>query len=329
MGRKAIAGKKNYSLDCMRGIACLFVVLIHCPLPGALGEILRGMGRFAVPFFVMISGYFWYREDDGKRCQNTKRLLKGIAKLTIIGVIFCGLVNSVGSVVSGQHPFYWITSVWSKRTVLEFLLFNRAAFLSSVMYYLFGMIYTYVLVLWLDKYHLMRLSIWASPMLLAMNVLFSTVLNSPWYCAGNWLFTCVPFFAMGYYLRTRGTKLVRLPMGVWLAMFCAGVLATVGEWRLFGDVYCGVGTILISVSIFVMCLKNPRIGQKHPILVTWIRRMATGIFLVHCTFRDVLKNLWGQKLAEGCLLPLAVLVVSIVFVGIVWVVYERWLRKKK
>lgn len=48
----------NYCLDFMKGIACLFVVWMHCEFPGKAGVIVQAISRFCVPFFFMVSGYF-------------------------------------------------------------------------------------------------------------------------------------------------------------------------------------------------------------------------------------------------------------------------------
>ncbi len=329
MGKRRInIQQKNYTLDCMRGIACLFVVLIHCPLLGRAGEIVRGIGRFAVPFFVLISGYYWYKPDGEQRARGTRNALGNILKLTLLGVLFCVLANTAGSVVSGKPPFYWLTSAFDREMVWAFLIFNRAAFLSSVMYYLFAMIYTYVLVLWMDQYGLMRWGIWAAPVLLTMNIIYNTLLHAPWYCAGNWLFTCVPFFMIGYYLRTKGAGVVAVRQEIWVACFLAGIVLTLVEYHAFGDVFCGIGTVLLGIAVFVLCLKNPGLGQGHPRVVAWIRRMSVGVFLVHCTFRDILKNLLGKRLPEGSLMTLAVLAVSVLFVWAVCLIYDK-LRKQR
>ena len=39
------------SLNCAKGIACIFVILIHCTFPSIVGEMLRAIARFAVPLF--------------------------------------------------------------------------------------------------------------------------------------------------------------------------------------------------------------------------------------------------------------------------------------
>lgn len=46
------------SLNCAKGIACIFVILIHCTFPGIVGEMLRAIARFAVSLFFTVTGYF-------------------------------------------------------------------------------------------------------------------------------------------------------------------------------------------------------------------------------------------------------------------------------
>lgn len=50
----------NYCLDFIKGIACIFVVFMHCEFPGVLGTAVQAVSRFCVPFFFMVSGYFCF-----------------------------------------------------------------------------------------------------------------------------------------------------------------------------------------------------------------------------------------------------------------------------
>uniref|UniRef100_UPI003FA49461 acyltransferase family protein n=1 Tax=Enterocloster clostridioformis TaxID=1531 RepID=UPI003FA49461 len=45
-------------MDCIKGAACIAVVLIHYNFPGYLGIIIKTLSRFAVPFFFGVSGYY-------------------------------------------------------------------------------------------------------------------------------------------------------------------------------------------------------------------------------------------------------------------------------
>ena len=47
-------------MDFLKGLACIFVVLMHCEFPGMTGVIVQAISRFSVPFFFMVSGYFCF-----------------------------------------------------------------------------------------------------------------------------------------------------------------------------------------------------------------------------------------------------------------------------
>lgn len=51
----------NYCLDFIKGIACMFVVFMHCEFPGIMGTAVQAVSRFCVPFFFMVSGYFCFK----------------------------------------------------------------------------------------------------------------------------------------------------------------------------------------------------------------------------------------------------------------------------
>lgn len=51
--------QRNQSIDFLKGIAAIFVVFIHVKLGGTFGDYIAAIGAFAVPFFFMVSGYFF------------------------------------------------------------------------------------------------------------------------------------------------------------------------------------------------------------------------------------------------------------------------------
>lgn len=116
--------KRNSMLDLLRFISCLFVVLIHCPLPGLLGTAIITFGRYAVPFFLMISGWYLFSYDQNIILGKAKKQLRGTVKL--IGVFFAVylLTNSLCGIIKYGVPFEWIKNYSNFTTVLWWLLFN-------------------------------------------------------------------------------------------------------------------------------------------------------------------------------------------------------------
>ena len=66
------------SIDCMKGISCLAVVLIHYNFPGDLGIAIKTLSRFAVPVFFAISGFFLVSPNDNL-CYKDWAIKKGYA----------------------------------------------------------------------------------------------------------------------------------------------------------------------------------------------------------------------------------------------------------
>lgn len=79
--------KYNASLDWLKGFSCLMVVVIHMPFPGIAGNMFSRLGDFAVPIFLLISGF--YAEGNNKE-QAASHLIKKamhIFKLFIIAIL--------------------------------------------------------------------------------------------------------------------------------------------------------------------------------------------------------------------------------------------------
>ena len=52
------AKQRNGSMELLKFAAAFFVVWIHAPFPGKLGQLVSTLARFAVPMFFLFSGYF-------------------------------------------------------------------------------------------------------------------------------------------------------------------------------------------------------------------------------------------------------------------------------
>lgn len=73
----AIQKQYNYNLDFIKGIACMFVVFMHCEFPGIMGTAVQAISRFCVPFFFMVSGYFCFKPLVAKTELKTDKVLAG------------------------------------------------------------------------------------------------------------------------------------------------------------------------------------------------------------------------------------------------------------
>ena len=85
------------SLDGMRLIAAFLVVCLHTPsiFPPQVSAIISNIARIAVPFFLIISGY--YIQNDNKQIENTniKKAVFKIFKILIWAIIFYFLIDII------------------------------------------------------------------------------------------------------------------------------------------------------------------------------------------------------------------------------------------
>lgn len=77
---------RSYKLDGYKGIACIFVVFIHCVFPGILGTIVKGAARFAVPLFFMSAGYYCCCRNSDIKSYVSKKV-KHVMCLLIAGSV--------------------------------------------------------------------------------------------------------------------------------------------------------------------------------------------------------------------------------------------------
>lgn len=313
--------KRNSSIDMVRALACVAVLFIHCRLPEPVPQYMDALGRFAVPFFLMVSGYFTYRASRGEALAAACKHLRGTIRLTAIGTLLYAVSNTIGQLRTNKPAFSWLNSLTAPGGVLRFFIFNRAVFLSSVMYYLFMLVYVYVIFYLLLRCNAVRYAQKLIPLLLGACVVLTEFVGTPWYYSGNFLLTGLPFFLLGYYFAGKGktyacAKYFILP----------GIVLTLAEAVYFhNDVYCYIGTLVLSISLFLACLHQPE--ARVPKALAWFgRNCSVYVFLIHCAVRDHVYPFFPQRPKINLWIrPMVVLGIS-VLLSIVYAVLRRKVR---
>lgn len=316
--------RKNQSISLIKGIACICVVFIHCQFPGKFGEFMVALGRFAVPFFALVTGYFAYFADRNIGIIVAQKRLKDIIRLTIISSAICILFNSVTSHISGG------AETLDLKTIIVFILFNRASFLSSAMWYLFALIYVYIL--WINALKLQKEKylVKIAPVLLIINIFSTEVLRLPWYVSGNFLFTVFPFFAIGNYLHSKKIKATKRIVVVFLA---ANILLLI-EYIFFGASFLYVGSAIEAISLLVIAENDGIVRNSTNKLVKGLcylgERLSMMIYVVHCGIISIIMALIEKYNVKiwGWILPLLVLLIS-VLVALICVYILTFLKKRR
>ena len=141
------SSKENTGLNFLKGIACLIVILLHCPIPGLLGNaIIYGL-RFSVPIFFMITGYFSYN-------KNRKWILKQIKKTLVLilqGELISGSVLFLLFLLERKN-FSWIDFISQSTILYQSIrtLFFGSIF-NSTLWYLYALLWSFVILYLLNN----------------------------------------------------------------------------------------------------------------------------------------------------------------------------------
>lgn len=314
--------KKNPAIELVRGICSVLVVFIHCPFPGVAGQYITGFSRMAVPFFLLVSGYFACRGDAISYAW--KKIVETLRLAGVLTLVY-GAVNTLRSIVLTGSVIGWILPYCNWTSVLELLLLNRANFISWIMWYLISLVYVYGIYAVASKTRTMKLLYGLTPLLLMANLVVSEYLGMPWYYAGNFLLTSLPFFCVGHFLRY--VKLEERKCPTWLPPVgvIVGMVLTAAEIHRDPRAYCYVGTIIAAVCVFIWCVQGA--DKKLPkTIARFSSDYSVLIFALHCAVKDLLELLpvdfsagaikWGK--------PLIVLGITILVSGLLRWVGGRW-----
>lgn len=329
----------NYCLDFMKGIACLFVVWMHCEFPGKTGVIVQAISRFCVPFFFMVSGYFSGNVSktvtkDGRNFLVNNKKVKHILKITLWATLFY-LVWAVTRNLVWHDKSLNISisqaAVW--------LVFNQPVIVGGHLWFLFALLYDYILVSVFDDkrihdkqyvfgaislallfvlgqgFHLCGVQI-PVPEFIRANFgndvpQFAHIPN---FFYRNWLIEGLAFFMIGRWIKENKDK-VNLSNTVLMIIVIVSSLLCLVERKIMGrDFGVNICTVPQVVALFLYAVKNP---ERHVGLMQRIGRDCSMlVYILHIFVRDVITKVYdavgvSDNTLAQYLLPIFVVVVSI------------------
>ena len=259
---------RNNSIDLVKLIASFCVVSLHVGFyehyPPIFGEIIRLSGRWAVPFFFIVSGYFiGLSRTEGKELVQVVKVIK---IFFISSLIFSPLLFVLKSNISIIGFF---------RTGTWFHLW----FLSSL---IIGLVFFW-LVRKYAKNALVPLSI-LSIILYAIFDVQAYIPDSNSYFSSMHSFIrhsiSFPFIVIGYHL----SKNDRFKWNGWL--FSLALIAYFIEPFLFNSLLGSIveqrqfplATVFVTICIFMFCLKSK---PKESKFSEYGRKYSLGIYIIH------------------------------------------------
>ncbi len=279
---------KNDCLNVWKGIAAFAVVLIYCTLPGVPGEIIKGIARFAVPLFFLISGYFAYGREDAVLRRREIHILRLYVGAVAVYYLWAAIRYFLSQRTFAQMGAELFPD--GGRTVSDLLFFNRTA-MAPHLWFMGALVYCYLFYRLLARKCLEERAYLLIPVLLAANLLLGegrglTGIAVPVRWLRSFWLTGFPFFLWGSWFACREKQgRLQLHRGAGMALVAGGMLLSSVEclWSGYDELY--VGSILTAGGLFSLALAFADLG-KGSLLARIGERDSANIYLWHMLLRN-------------------------------------------
>ena len=326
---------RNCCIDTIKGFACIAVVLIHYNWGNTFSSLISVMGRFAVPFFFFVAGY--YLPDHNSQItpvrvsQKVKHIVALLLKSIIFYAPFCVLWNLAMDADWNLAAF--VQEKITADAILKMIL-SSDPIVYGHLWYLLATISCYILLLCICRPLNRCGSFFLFVVLAALYILFAEfraifgVRNSYSLPGGKVLiisnlffFRALPFVLYGVYLRKINTIHRKLPFSVLLTICLLGFLCAVIESYYYGTILMYVGTF---ISVIAMSLIARYYPEKRIAIMEYIgSRLSMYVYIYHIAAGKTIDliytklHLWGNtpcKLLRPILALLSSLAVAQIIV---------------
>ncbi len=285
-----IQRQHNYCIDFIKGVACVFVVFMHCEFPGRFGTAAQAVSRFCVPFFFMVSGYFSYSEGT----FDAMKKIGHIAKLTLLASAFYLLVAIAEHFVFGRRLSF------SAKDVLDWLLFNQPFIIPGHLWFLFALLYDYVLYAFVVRYYLHKPAYWLIPVLFVVYILLAQVahlygVKIPNMYYRNFLIEGFPLFMLGNCLRKYDARAKLLfDDRLLCVVLVLSTVACLAERHFLGrDFGVNVFTWPQLFAIFILAMRHETRFEKHPMRYIGTK-LSMYVYIIHIfTWKILVEHGYG------------------------------------
>ena len=286
---------RNQSMDLAKLIASFFVVFLHVPFPGQIGQIIGCLARFAVPLFFILAGYFSFQASSRTLLRRLRHIFLLEVAGSVLQILWC-LLSPLGWGGSITDGFYCLNL--SFHQLLGWLLLNVNPF-SGPLWFLNALLWCYG-GLWLFTVIQKRQPISYRPLyileaaLLACHFLLSRFapmlgLSVPYQLPRSALLLGLPLFFLGLLLGQSHTSLTgKCSSGqLTLLMLLFGLLCLL-EQHFFGGAELYLGTLPMVIALILLTIQHPSLpapASPHPLL-SRLGPWSTGIYLIHLIVLD-------------------------------------------
>lgn len=307
--------KYNYCLDFIKGIACIFVVLMHCEFPGLLGTAVQAVSRFCVPLFFMVSGFFCYESSEnyeGMDLLKFNKKIKHIAMITINACIFYTTFMIVVELLG--KDINWSIS---KIGILSWVVFNNPSWagVAGQYWFLFALLYTYIFYYIVARFGWIKQAYWLAGMMFVVYIVMAqgmhlAGISVPNMIYRNWLVEGFAYFMLGHWIHRNQEKLKmdsRILLGV---VICSTLLCLVERYMLGRDFGVNIVTIPQVFCLFLYAVNHP---MRHKGFIQEIgKRYSMFVYIIHPAIWHSLEMIYGKIGLRGNQMALYVMPILVV-----------------
>lgn len=320
MAETQVKRERNQSVECVKMLAALMIVILHTGAPGRFRELFDCLGRFAVPFFFAVSGLF----SLGLDCAGVAKRIDRTARLNLSASVLYMLFGCIFAWCENEGIWNYLRSVLlNGKSITDLVVLHINPF-AGHLWYLTALMVCYLL-LWayvrsfdgreVDYRPLFLLDLGLlGALLLLSNLLPMTGVEIPYKSYRNgWIFGPA-FFVFGIFIRTYHTAVWnrwKLSGKKLLVLLAGAVALSLMQWHTYGQTELPVGA---GIQVFALMMLLPR----YPVVTN--NRVLKGLIF---TFGVTSRNLYVLHLL---VLDTYDLFVSERVVQLVGEAYSAWFR---
>lgn len=267
--------KRNISLDLLKIILAVFIILLHCNFAQDYSDIInfltvQGVFRISVPVFFIINGYYFKNVIDNKKLKNwiiRVSILYFLWMLIYLPLWFNFNIKSLFmTIIIGFHHLWYINAMIFCGISL-FLIKNlkyKNLLIIALTLFLIGVIIQY-----LGNYHIFK------------NIVIDKLTNAT-FIYRNFIFLGLPFFITGYLIRVNNWEKRMTIKQITLLIILSSIFLFIESYFNYNNTKEGMDNlfslILISPLIFIYSINieiNHNIDSKN------IAFLSTAIYLIH------------------------------------------------
>ena len=295
------------SVDVLRTIAIIFIIAIHTlpfqhpSLPVGqkfdFATLINQFARFAVPFFFVLSGYFWAQKLHDEDCvtSHTIKTVKRIAAISffwsLIYLLPTNIIQALDNGLLGPiKQFYWNLSSAANKPHLTLVQGTKGH-----LWFLHSLICSLIISAIFVRLGLERLLFFFAIVLYLIGLAAKAYSNTPLGLHYTFNFRNGPFFSLlffvtGFFLQRRSTSPSWFPIGCAIAIF--GFILHLFELKVLNDVW-GVsmnqdyvaGTYFFGLGAALMAFSNTKWLESD--FLALIGPRVLGIYTSHYVFVDL------------------------------------------